>query len=630
MPLKIELLNIGGLRGKHEFNFKEGLNLLQAPNATGKSSLLKSIFLIIGNESISKSELDGFLTDNEVSGYVRLVDEKGKKSEVKLIRDISKGIQLTKTDIQPEFITDLFYDLIFLRENSKINQSIQTANDIMIENWFLDITNVNIFHTVFVKSQEILHNIEDKLDDLKQKQNQDIKPIKDLVNEKKDILIKNQKRKQEIISDPKIKKSERLSKELPKEIKQLEETKKKLNNEILEIKNHTRPKLLKDYEELDEEIKNLDNELKNIESEREILQIERKEWEDKLLKKDNKITKVKNEIKNLANDKREKSYNIDRLGKLKDRSICPLCESDIDKIKNAQMLNDNEKELKSILEKELKLERSKKTTENEKKIAQNKVKELEHTIKYLPEEISNNIDKFMKQFQEVDKSVKKLKESEDKLEEELKETEKSIFEKEEELKKNLNPELKKEIDKLNNSITDLNLEITRLELKINEYMENNLELLKAEKRYFVAEKITDYYQNRVERIRKEMVRNINNNLEEYFKLLELAELQRITLDPEHFKLDIQRIDKSYTNLKKMSAAERALISIIISFIVKQTIIPEIPIFLIDEVTSEMDDTRFKDILNFLSNEIPYLIVARHSPFNRTKQLLTSQEIINII
>ena len=57
-------------------------------------------------------------------------------------------------------------------------------------------------------------------------------------------------------------------------------------------------------------------------------------------------------------------------------------------------------------------------------------------------------------------------------------------------------------------------------------------------------------------------------------------------------------------------------------------LPEIPIFLIDEVTSEMDDTRFEDTINSISNEIPYLIVSRHIPFKGEKTIISSKDIMN--
>ncbi|MFW9878368.1 MAG: hypothetical protein ACFFG0_35245 [Candidatus Thorarchaeota archaeon] len=117
---------------------------------------------------------------------------------------------------------------------------------------------------------------------------------------------------------------------------------------------------------------------------------------------------------------------------------------------------------------------------------------------------------------------------------------------------------------------------------------------------------------------------------EYFELLQLAELEKITFDPDNFKIEIQRSNKSFTNLRKMSSAERSLITLIIAYIVKQTIIPDEPIFLIDEITSEMDETRFLDIINEISKDVPYLIVARPSPYDGNRKLITNENIVQTI
>ena len=112
MSLKVELQNIGGLQGKHSFTFNKGLNVIKAPNASGKTSLLNAIFLVLGNEQIERSELEDYLTDNEVAGYVRITNEEGNKSEIRLTRDLSKGVSLTKADISQELHSELAYLLI--------------------------------------------------------------------------------------------------------------------------------------------------------------------------------------------------------------------------------------------------------------------------------------------------------------------------------------------------------------------------------------------------------------------------------------------------------------------------------------------------------------------------------------
>jgi len=628
MSLKVELQNIGGLRGKHSFSFKEGLNMIKSPNATGKTSLLNALFLLIGNEQIPKSELEDYLTDNEVAGYVQLLDSKGKKSEIRLTRDISKGVNLTKIDINPDLKSDLAYFVIFLRDKSKLNQGIQMADDIMIENWFLEMTKVNIFHSVWVTAQELLHQIEINVDILTEKQQEDIEPIEKLIQEKNNSLKDNKRRKQEIIDDPTNQKNQRRIKELTKELKDLNGELRELKYKILDRKDKQEPEYKKKYQDIKTQINLLQEELKNIESKREVLLIEKKEWEKKLISKSNEIKVIKKKNTEQGETKREVTNEINRLEKLKDRSVCPLCDSEINKQGNKELLEKNKLQLKKLTDDEVKFETKLKTSKNEMKIAQDKIKEIEQEIKYSPEAIEDDINANNNKLKEIEKLLNQIKNEELELEHKTNKIEQNIFTKEKELKNCLNPEVQEEIERISYVISDEETEIAHLQLKKTSYLKNNLELSKMKKRLIAAEKITSYYRNRVETIRKNMVKKINNKLEKSFKLLKLAELERITLDPDHFKLDIQRIDKTYTSLEKMSGAERALISLIISYIVKSTLLPKIPIFLIDEVTSEMDDTRFEDTINSISNEIPYLIVSRHIPFKGEKTIISSKDIMN--
>ena len=70
--MKLELQNIGGFAGVHEFELKKGINRITAPNAKGKSSLLRGIqCLASDNEAVFRDTLN---YDSD-TGYVKLGDE---------------------------------------------------------------------------------------------------------------------------------------------------------------------------------------------------------------------------------------------------------------------------------------------------------------------------------------------------------------------------------------------------------------------------------------------------------------------------------------------------------------------------------------------------------------------------
>jgi DNA repair exonuclease SbcCD ATPase subunit len=64
----LEVENIGGLVGKHKFEFKEGLSEVIAPNATGKTSLIKAL-LAMYTPDITPNELLNYDADE---GYIKM------------------------------------------------------------------------------------------------------------------------------------------------------------------------------------------------------------------------------------------------------------------------------------------------------------------------------------------------------------------------------------------------------------------------------------------------------------------------------------------------------------------------------------------------------------------------------
>ena len=95
-----------------------------------------------------------------------------------------------------------------------------------------------------------------------------------------------------------------------------------------------------------------------------------------------------------------------------------------------------------------------------------------------------------------------------------------------------------------------------------------------------------------------------------------------------YLLEIEREDGMVTDIDRLSGAETAVIFLIIFYTIKRIVLPEVPILLIDEITSEIDDYRFKEILKYISKEVAYIIVARHIPFDGKRRLLAQSDVRN--
>ena len=88
--MKLELQNIGGFAGVHEFELKKGINRITAPNAKGKSSLLRGIqCLASDNESVFRDTLN----DDSDTGHVKLGDE-----YIRHLRRVNDAVQADPKD----------------------------------------------------------------------------------------------------------------------------------------------------------------------------------------------------------------------------------------------------------------------------------------------------------------------------------------------------------------------------------------------------------------------------------------------------------------------------------------------------------------------------------------------------
>ncbi len=88
--MKLELQNIGGFAGVHEFELKKGINRITAPNAKGKSSLLRGIqCLASDNEGVFRDTLN----DDSDTGHIKLGDE-----YIRHLRRVNDAVQADPTD----------------------------------------------------------------------------------------------------------------------------------------------------------------------------------------------------------------------------------------------------------------------------------------------------------------------------------------------------------------------------------------------------------------------------------------------------------------------------------------------------------------------------------------------------
>lgn len=150
--MKLHIKNIGGLLGEHVFELREGINEVMAPNAAGKTTLIKTLLSLLNTKDPNIQPEDLLNIDSD-EGYIKLIMDgeeyhrvfkrrDGKVDELssKLIADDERfswllldpfmGRLVSKVLAGEEDITD-FIDLTF--ELSKLRKEIEELKYIEAE-----------------------------------------------------------------------------------------------------------------------------------------------------------------------------------------------------------------------------------------------------------------------------------------------------------------------------------------------------------------------------------------------------------------------------------------------------------------------------------------------------------------
>ena len=626
MSLIIELKNIGGLRGEHSFSFKKALNILSSPNASGKSSLLKALFLIMANENIPPNILKDILTERELEGFVRM-SFNNQEFEVQL-QQRKDSVDISFHNVDDSVFSPQTLHLGFLQRNTDIYDGIYYNEPLTIKNWFSNMTEVHKYRLFMEISQRIYNDFKEKTQSLGKDFKDEITERKSQVQDIKTEIKKIDNEIKSIESSPSYKKyitthvkEETQLKNLTKRIKEFQSTLSKIEDEKTELNIQ--------LEQKNDLISKKKQVLEDFEKERPLI-------EEKLYNITLQIDEIKTKINNLEVDKDYISNDLDKnqnllndYKQLEDREDCPCCHQKLnrklikDLIEELKKRTEDLKGKKDVLNKEIRYcEVEKQDLEKEHDKLKEKTLIDEAGIKKEIEVLNSTIINIKKK---INKNSEKIEEFEAKIDENYK-NQANITKKLESKEKD--PKIQ-ELHKKREIKSSKERLANKFQREIDEFEKSQVELKITGKKSKIAEIIKDRYVSIVQQLLSELSDRINEKLEGSFELLQLAELEKITISSDgDYKIDIQRKNKVYTTLSKMSGAERELIVLIIFFIVQRTVLPQLPIFLIDEVTSDMDDTRFNDILEYISKEIDYVIVARPSPFEGKKQLIKNEQIIS--
>jgi chromosome segregation ATPase len=626
--IRIELENIGIFRERRDFELAKGLNVIYAPNASGKSSLiagLKAASIMI----FTPEELKRVLNDYENEGFVKLSVDNNEVI-VKLKRRADGTVEaIGKTFSDNGIVKKVaFIDL----ENELVN-AVYSGDEERIKQILREISGLNYLETIITiisgLRSEYEYRYQIKRRDYESRREEIEKEIKETEMNLENV----RKRLNEILSRSEIEPLRKEIENIRQKQKEIEERLSIYRKDEIEAKNAI---ALRDID-----LKKMEADLKFFIEKRNELLEEIESIERNLIEYRREIEKLSLEIKHLASEKgifsRELSEKEDILKRRKqiiEYAICPYCGAPIDrKLLEAEIielesqiseLRDKINDILSEIEKrQRRIDELKQSGEERLKNARKELDEISSKISDLEQnknKIENEINLLNRKLKDLENKIKQLEEERELL---LKRLE--IFEKE-------YPEASTLVDeyrRLQVQEHHLMERIDRLHGRLKQLEEMHKDVLSEQNNVEKVNLLEKYFRIRLSEIKSLAVDRINEVILRHFKLLKLAELEFPILSSD-FELKLTRSGGVPTTLAELSDAEKAIFVIAITYALKEYVAEEFPFYVVDTLIEFIDDTRAREVLNYLMESAGsknVIIVTKTKPYTGEPTILTQNDIL---
>ena len=602
MSMKIKVANIGGFAEAQTFTIRKGLNVLQAPNAAGKTSFIYALQTTV----LSKQKLSNmrhFLNYFFASGSVTLTDEEGKEWS-RILRAGEPGkLIVSGAHLYPN--GDKAALLAFAVPGNEFMEKVQTA--LPLEQAFEELSGSRYYRhaRMWLEKQksktldelrffrEDLLRLESMRNELKKLQLQ----LEDFTKQKRQLPPIREVQVRAKINEKLIKKRDELTK-LQVSIDSAQYTI-KTNNEKIERLQETIQSLQQEIENFEKQHPNLSNEIRALTQ--DITKL-RQEKEHLFIQQGLLRAQLEATRKNIIQGKR---FNV---------TECFACGQPFSEKEIADREQTLENELASVgrhiaeVESNINgLDKAKEDLAAEEIRIKRDIREQLTDANEQVTKLENTVQKAQNTLEEASKITEKLTREIEQLEKTVDKTAVRIIEQ--------HGELKGKIEMAQNRIDKINEEIQRL-AEVNEKL-----VLLEHKEDFLTNFIA-HIAEREAAIKDAARIRFNKRVNEVYKSLRFTDFQNIEID-EFFHLKVRRMLGSRIieqDIRSLSATERLTIAIIAMLAAKEEYLPDFPFFVLDELTTSYDPTRFKTIVDYLQRTTPYTIVTALTPYEEQKEI----------
>ncbi len=610
MAIEIEMENIGGFKSTKNFKLEEGLNVVEAPNAGGKTSFIKGIRTMLLPQTVLEANRD-FLNISAKSGNVTIKIDKEKYSRD--IIDVDGKLSVSgKSIIDNGEIVDSL--CVAIREN-KLLDLIEKGESLKPQlEEFSGVKYYRMALSPFVLKKK-LNQVNGEL----ARENEEYAALKDYQKQ----LATFQKKKETLHID---------KKKLP-EIPKADSESMFKNQKLLQGKTKEKTELEIQINDNNEKIKARNDGVKNKERDIAECQKQIEEFKSKHPQFDKEISDLETKIQNLTSERnkiqseisnikfRLESIQKAQIGQTKSKiEKCPVCERQL-------TLEDLRKAEQKLLK-----EYDQRTKEFGILNAQIEEKAMEKdAILEENQRIKTGMDKGSYKFlsdserrlNDLKKEHKKLIEEKNDLEKKLNEVKKEV----EELNKGFDPTvialIKKHAD-IEKDIGIVESDISRTEKAIKERGKVGEIIQKLDKKKRFLTSLIAFFQHESGRRIKEAVATFNEKAMEIYKLLEYKDFEKIYIDDYSYEVNVIRNKDGHSikqPIKSLSSSERVSIGLILMLAGKEKYIPTFPLFVLDAISEDYDPIRLERIIKYLNSKVPYVVVTMLSPHGKSDAMI---------
>ena len=638
MSIRVTLENVGGLKGTHTFEFIRGIvNLVKAPNAAGKTSLIRAIASCLSvpyqSESVLKLAREMGLLKQPGETLEPLIHVSAKVARVTIEIDGEEWKYMLFKDGRYTYTKrgdERFLVTSVVTRDSKILKSLISGDTDF--KWVLETVSLaDRYEKAAIILEEEVEKVKYLLDQVESRR-VNVERLRS-EEEKLKMLISKYEHKREQLNKAFI---DLLAKhpeadELKKQREFLQNKARDLEKEINGIENRIKSikrRIIRESEEYEKTLR----EKKQLEKKLEALLSEQRAKEERLKTLNKKLKDFEDKIRLISEQiemqRIEEGRLLSRLEiyekalKLASGSqkvLCFLCEQGYLTIETLErqrlMLQKRLSEVRDEIAKLISERNDLYRARNEKKDIEERLKEIRKECSKITgklQKIEASLVNYAQKIGPLKKTLKSLedqrnrkKQEYDKYKAELSIIEKAVRDLDEEIRR-VSDELAEVRGRLDELKRELNNVIERLELEARiEIKGTKLSLEKAEK---ILSAWLTMLEDIIRKIRTEARRErimaaelFNRQVRKVLRESNFEYLD-VWIDASDYRLHImdKRLNKEITP-RILSETERYMLALVIHTALKLAYTSHIPFFLIDEVFLSFDEVRRRAMLDYLSN-----------------------------